>query len=533
VRRADGSIWLTGPASTSGPLRRRAELKALHGQVETITVASRGAEARQVATREELARLEAASAEAELQATSLRDAERQAVAAREDLARKLGNVERELAEVESRLSRHQERLASATTRREEIDRLLADGTSERQRLDESLLALRAMLGELEAEQEVAREARTEWQVQEAHLAARLRAARETAERAERVIADAERTGRERAEEIARLEADSAELEQQRSQWQSGRDERSTALMALETAAGEATGSLQAASTLLETVETDLAHARQQVESMTEEHHSLAVGVTEAKAERRRIVERVETEWKRPFADLVAIAPVVEADLATLEEEALRIAETLEAIGIVNPLAMEEHAEESKRLAFLQAQRDDLVSARQSLLQAIREIDGTAKALFVETFNAVRSNFVNVFQTLFGGGECELRLSDPDDPLESEIEIHAAPRGKRTQRIHLLSSGERTLVAASLLFSIYLTKPSPFCLMDEVDAPLDDANVGRFLRLLDEFKTQTQFLVITHNPRTMQAADSVYGVTMQEPGVSTIVGVRLGDNVAAA
>ena len=105
----------------------------------------------------------------------------------------------------------------------------------------------------------------------------------------------------------------------------------------------------------------------------------------------------------------------------------------------------------------------------------------------------------MFQTLFGGGECELRLANPDDPLESEIDIHAAPRGKRTQRIHLLSSGERTLVAVSLLFSIYLTKPSPFCLMDEVDAPLDDANVGRFTRLLDEFKSETQFLVITHNP----------------------------------
>jgi chromosome segregation protein len=169
-----------------------------------------------------------------------------------------------------------------------------------------------------------------------------------------------------------------------------------------------------------------------------------------------------------------------------------------------------------------------VSARQSLIQAIREIDGTAKQMFLETFTAVQANFQNVFQTLFGGGECEVKLANPDDPLESDIDIHAAPRGKRTQRIHLLSSGERTLVAVSLLFSIYLTKPSPFCLMDEVDAPLDDANVGRFTRLLDEFKSGTQFLVITHNPRTMQSADAVYGVTMQEPGVSTIVGVRLGD-----
>src|SRR5947208_9839800 len=177
-------------------------------------------------------------------------------------------------------------------------------------------------------------------------------------------------------------------------------------------------------------------------------------------------------------------------------------------------------------AYVEA-ADARVAARQSLQQAAREIDQTAKAMFLDSFGKVRDNFRTVFQTLFGGGECDVRLANEDEPLESEIEIHAAPRGKRTQRIHLLSSGERTLVAVSLLFAIFLTKPSPFCLLDEVDAPLDDANVGRYVRLLAEFKDLTQFIVITHNPRTMQAADAVYGVTMQEPGVSTIVGVRLG------
>jgi len=228
---------------------------------------------------------------------------------------------------------------------------------------------------------------------------------------------------------------------------------------------------------------------------------------------------------------LAEAPMLDLDIDTLENEAARIVSSLETIGPVNALAVEEHAEESKRLDFLVAQRDDLVAARHSLQQAIREIDGTARAMFLETFTAIRTSFLHVFQTLFGGGECDLRLANPDDPLESEIDIHAAPRGKRTQRIHLLSTGERTLVAVSLLFSIYLTKPSPFCLMDEVDAPLDDANVGRFTRLLDEFKQSTQFLVITHNPRTMQSAEAVYGVTMQEPGVSTIVGVRLAERQA--
>src|SRR5438128_400228 len=237
--------------------------------------------------------------------------------------------------------------------------------------------------------------------------------------------------------------------------------------------------------------------------------------------------RGEAEWRKPLEQLLAAAPEVSGDIAWLRQEDDRLRAAIDAVGPVNALAVDEHGEETKRLEFLMTQRDDLVAARQSLQQAAREIDHTAKGMFLESFGKVREHFRTVFQTLFGGGECDVRLANEDEPLESEIEIHAAPRGKRTQRIHLLSSGERTLVAVSLLFAIFLTKPSPFCLLDEVDAPLDDANVGRYVRLLAEFKDLTQFIVITHNPRTMQAADAVYGVTMQEPGVSTIVGVRLG------
>jgi len=223
---------------------------------------------------------------------------------------------------------------------------------------------------------------------------------------------------------------------------------------------------------------------------------------------------------------------MEGDVDVLRAEAERLARAIEAMGPVNPLAVDEHAEETRRLEFLTTQRDDLVEARDRLGDALREIEATARTMFLETFDAVRGHFHRVFHTLFDGGECDVRLADPNDPLGCDIDIHAAPRGKRTQRIHLLSSGERSLVAISLLFAIYLTKPSPFCLLDEVDAPLDDANVTRFVRLLGEFKQDTQFIVITHNPRTMQVGDAVYGVTMQEPGVSTIVGVRLGQAATA-
>jgi chromosome segregation protein len=150
---------------------------------------------------------------------------------------------------------------------------------------------------------------------------------------------------------------------------------------------------------------------------------------------------------------------------------------IERLGPINMLAMEEYDEESKRLEFLTTQRDDLVKARDDLQQAIREINRTAKDLFNETFGAVRENFQTTFQTLFEGGECDLRLEDAEDPLESPIDISASPRGKRTQRIHLLSGGERALTALALLFAIYLVKPSPFCVLDEVDAPLDEANIA--------------------------------------------------------
>ena len=219
---------------------------------------------------------------------------------------------------------------------------------------------------------------------------------------------------------------------------------------------------------------------------------------------------------------------MEGDPEELREELQEIVLKLERIGLVNMLAVEEHQEESARLEFLLEQRGDLKEARDDLRSAIRQINETATQLFHETFGKIRENFRSTFQRLFEGGEADLWLEEEEDPLESVIEIHASPKGKKTQRIDLLSGGERALTALSLLFGIYLVKPSPFCVLDEVDAPLDESNIYRFIRLLQEFKDQTQFVVITHNSRTIEAADWIYGVTMEEPGVSRIVGVQLED-----
>jgi chromosome segregation protein len=265
----------------------------------------------------------------------------------------------------------------------------------------------------------------------------------------------------------------------------------------------------------------------------DERHRLELRLTEATAAEQRIRDRLEVEWDRPFEQLLEMVEPVPGDLEPLRAELHQLATDLERLGPINMLAVEEYEEEKERFDFLNEQRNDLVQARDDLRKAIREINRTARHLFVDTFEQVRANFRTTFQTLFEGGECDVWLADPDDPLESPIEISASPRGKRTQRIHLLSGGERALTSLALLFAIYLVKPSPFCVLDEVDAPLDEANIGRFLAMVDRFKTQTQFIVVTHNPRTMEAADWIYGVTMEEPGVSSVVGVQLDDVVAKA
>lgn len=532
LRRASGAIFLGGAAAPSGPLRRRAELESLAHEAELASIALGAAESELSRTLSRLAELERSLADAVAALEQAREAERTALAAQEDAVRFVNNLGRELSTAAAEVARLKDRLAQAEHRLVEIDGALRSGDVARARLDEELGAARAALAELESAQEGAREQRAQWQVQEAQIAARLQAASDRLDRARAAQAEAAAAVESLTAELAQLEQDTTTLAGQQSHWQDGRAERQAAVLELEAADTAAGVALTGAEAALDSAEREVASRRARLDSHADESHRLELELTQASGLRRSIVERVEGEWRKPIDQLLGGAPLLDLDLETLEAEAARIAAALEAIGPVNPLAVEEHGEEVKRFEFLSDQRSDLVSARQSLIQAIREIDGTARAMFLETFEAVKANFHTVFETLFGGGECDLRLSQPEEPLDSEIEILAAPRGKRIQHVRLLSMGERTLVATSLLFGIYLTKPSPFCLMDEVDAPLDDANVGRFTRLLEEFKPKTQFIVITHNPRTMHAADAVYGVTMQEPGVSTIVGVRLGELAGA-
>jgi len=207
---------------------------------------------------------------------------------------------------------------------------------------------------------------------------------------------------------------------------------------------------------------------------------------------------------------------------------------VKTLGNINFAAFEEFSTEKQRMDFMSAQRNDLLEAEKTLLQTIEEINSTAQRKFLETFEQIRRNFIETFKSLFDpGDECDLKLEEGVDPLEARIEIVAKPRGKRPTSIDLLSGGEKTLTATALLFAIYLVKPSPFCILDEVDAPLDDANIDRFTRILRKFSADTQFIVVTHNKRTMEAANALYGVTMEEEGVSKIVTVRFNQSAQVA
>jgi chromosome segregation protein len=225
--------------------------------------------------------------------------------------------------------------------------------------------------------------------------------------------------------------------------------------------------------------------------------------------------------------------LIATETAFISGDELAVAETnyrdmkarVEAMGAVNMMALEEFNECEQRFTFLTRERDDLLQSILDTQQAIKELDLITKDRFEQAFTAINANFGTAFQTIFGGGMAEMRLTEADSSGDAGIDIVASPPGKRLQNILLLSGGEKAMTALALLIAIFKYQPSPFCILDEVDAPLDEANVGRFTRLVGEMSGQTQFIIVTHNRKTMETGSVLYGVTMQEPGVSKLVSVR--------
>jgi chromosome segregation protein len=264
-------------------------------------------------------------------------------------------------------------------------------------------------------------------------------------------------------------------------------------------------------------------------------HEIELKATEGRVRREELAQEA---YRTYGVDATTLRDMHDStrDLVPIRERLTELEERLEAIGPVNLVADEEYRELDERLTFLRTQHDDLTASIKDLEKALRGMTRTAQERFAQAFEEINSHFGRIFARLFEGGRAELRLVEAEeggDPLDTGVELMAQPRGKRLQAVSLMSGGERALTGLALLFAIFYFRPSPFCVLDEVDAPLDDANIHRFLRVLRELTTQTQFLVITHNRKTMEAADVLYGVTMEEPGLSKLVSVNLAAAVAAA
>lgn len=248
-------------------------------------------------------------------------------------------------------------------------------------------------------------------------------------------------------------------------------------------------------------------------------------LNELKLQLAGMKERLSVEFKIELDDIIDQPRTTETPVEELQEKSDRMKKRLENLGEVNPTAIEAFQEMKKRYEFIVEQKNDLVEAKQNLLQTIEEVEATANQQFLDTFNKVRENFRKVFKALFTEDDtADMILENPENLAETGIDIIAKPKGKRPSSITQLSGGEKTLTATALLFSIYLIKPAPFCILDEVDAPLDDANVGKFTHMIRKFSEESQFIIVTHNKMTMNAVDVIYGVTMQEPGVSKLVPV---------
>jgi chromosome segregation protein len=278
------------------------------------------------------------------------------------------------------------------------------------------------------------------------------------------------------------------------------------------------------------VDGELREVQQQLNALVSRLHQLDLMETEGRVRREELLQEARRRHAVETAEALLAAHDAARDLEEVRQRHEELSTKLEAMGPVNLVADEEFRELTERLDFLRTQHDDVVGSIKDLEKALRGMTRTAQERFQESFDDINRHFGDIFSRLFEGGRAELRMVPPEegeeDPLELGVELMAQPRGKRLQAVTLMSGGEKALTGLALLFAIFYHRPSPFCVLDEVDAPLDDANIHRFLRVLRELCTQTQFVVITHNRKTMEAADVLYGVTMEEPGLSRLVSVKL-------
>jgi chromosome segregation protein len=529
-----GRMVTGGRPDEAGPLGMKRELRAMeaevmqlesraeemHAQLETLVAELHANEKSQ----EEL-NAQQREAERNLFATKHRHEQMQSDLAR--LSLDLTVCQNELVQLRKEIDSVRERAERTKLQHQGVLTSRAEAEAESVRLTEQVAQLRAAV---QTEQEELSAAKSEL----AAMQERLASAEAIAKRLEDERADLSR--REAAlhqqeisisEETMAMARQSEELTKQLEVLRSEKTRLEEKQKAMEE-------EWQTARTRLTQAEDHLRMARQSLQEMREERGKFEVERAKNDSDRQHLRETCLAEVNAQPEDLIA------SETAFMSGEELAIAETnyhemkqrIENMGAVNMMALEEFNECEQRFTFLTRERDDLLQSITDTQQAIKELDLITRERFEQAFTAINTNFTTAFQTIFGGGTAEMRMTEVDSSGDAGIDIVASPPGKRMQNVLLLSGGEKAMTALALLIAIFRYQPSPFCILDEVDAPLDEANVGRFTRLIGDMSAQTQFIVVTHNRKTMETGSVLYGVTMQEPGVSKLVSVSWGDEAPA-
>jgi chromosome segregation protein len=517
-----------GGRAVKGLLAPRREVREAKARLAEIDVAlgdARREHAQQVTTAE------AAAAESRAVADRIHAAEKELVAIRHDLA--AAEEEAARAERKARVLDTERRLAeqergTAAVRLAEIELALQAAEAERAGGSARLVDLAGAVTEARAAAESAQARSADARSLLAALKERLAAAEAECRRLDEDVRDL-------AGRIEATRARSAEMDRKREELRTELQESERLIAESLGLRDRAQGEVAVAEDAVRDARNELEGREQSLKERRRERDTLRNALSEVEVARARTdsdLDHLARECHQAVGRTAAEAAALlteedkgrdEQDLAARIQD---VRERLERMGPVNVLAVEQAQELEERDRFLTAQRQDLVDSIAEMEQAIRKIDRTSRERFKEAFTVINQHFGEIFKQLFGGGTAGLSLIDEEDLLESGIDVMAQPPGKRLQNVLLLSGGEKALAAISLLFAIFQYKPSPFCILDEVDAPLDDANIGRFVRMLEGLKEQTQFVLITHSRKTMEIADQLYGVTMEEPGVSKLVSVKL-------
>ena len=520
-----GSAVTGGRKTGGGPLALKRELRELNGHVEThqreldiLTANLEDFEQGAARLAEELEHVRNQQQTQEKDALAL-DHEQRKLA--EESARAGSRLSTARLELE-RLTRADEQ---SRAKREQSYGLVAQREEQRFEQEKVLESMRAEIEGLQARVHALNEEHSSLRSELASVEERQRAERGATNRIQEQIRQIEFRQEELARNIermgverARLLGDNVEL-----------DKRAAEL-------GEATSIATAEVTRLHAIETEgraallaldesLRNLRNESQSAQERRGAIELELVKKQSDLKYLDETSRKDLNVAASEIEITEEIDESGVLEAEELSSTVRNRIEALGAVNPQALEEYEEASQRYEFLNTQRQDLLDSIRDTEKAIQELDNESRRRFKETFDIVNENFRGMFKTLFGGGEGEMRLTDESNLADSGIDIMASPPGKKLQNVALLSGGEKSLTAMALLMAIFRYSPSPFCILDEVDAPLDESNIQRLARLIKEMSSETQFIVITHAKRTMEMAQSLYGVTMQEPGLSTLVSVR--------